>query len=378
MKPDKTRKTRAQQTGSPERRDFIKRVGVVASAAIGVMATHDDSPALAQTTVTRRATPGPLTGSPVVMVWRRVSALQRTKTFVGNVLRLPSVGEDPVSIMYDAGGALVGYSISDVPASNDPVYAACSEIGMEEFYLQNNPASTLQFVPTDFADAVRNLHEDRKLATPPERAASGELLRFVDDDGNFNSFYDPSSAALRSGAGVKLASILDWNRQTSGIRTVAATQEPRQPSVRAPMVGIDLLVSDLQRSRRFYGETLGFKPLEETDTEAKFDLGRVILTLRREPTNMLVQLLRKSGRLLGDWIVFHVDDIKRTTEALEGRGVKFPAGVETSLIGDIGFFNDPDGYSLNVWRPSGRTKMIDFNPALNRILKDTRAAAVVA
>jgi len=380
MKLDKTRKTRANQSRSPERRDFIKRVGAVASAAaIGVMATPDDVTALAQTLPLRKGTPGPLTDSPVVMVWRRVSAVQRTRTFVDNVLGLPAVGNDPVSILYDAGGALVGYSISDVPASNDPVYAACSEVGLEEFYLQNNPASTLQFVPSDFAGAVRNLHEDRKLATPPERSVAGEMLRFVDDDGNFNTFYKPSAVALRGVAGQKLMAILDWNRSNgSGLRHAAFEQEPVAPPVRTPMVGIDLLVSDLHRSRRFYGETLGLTPLEETDTEAKFSLGQVILTLRREPTNMLVQLLRKSGRLLGDWVVFHVDDIKGTTAALETRGVQFPAGIESSLIGEIGYFTDPDGYSLNVWKPSGRTKMIDFNPALRRILRDSKAGRVAA
>jgi catechol 2,3-dioxygenase-like lactoylglutathione lyase family enzyme len=379
MKSDKTRKTPAKRDGSTPRRDFIKQVGVVASAAIGVMSAPTGAAALAQTAARPKATPGPLTDSPVVMVWRRVSALQRTKAFTDKVLRLPVVGEDPVSIMYDGGSTLVGYAISDVPASNDPVYAACSEIGLEEFYLQNNPASTLQFVPSDFSDAVRNLHEDRKLATPPESAASGELLRFVDDDGNFNTFYKPSAAALRGDAGNKLASILRWNwAQRSGIRNAAIGPEIRPPQVHSPVVGIDLLVSDLQRSRRFYGETLGLTPLEVSDSEVKFDLGRVILTLRREPTNMLVQLLRKSGRLLGDWVVFHVDDIKATTAALKTRAVEFPAGIESSLIGDIAYFNDPDGYSLNIWKPSGRTKMIDFNPALQRILKDsstTRATA---
>ena len=137
-------------------------------------------------------------------------------------------------------------------------------------------------------------------------------------------------------------------------------------------------MSDLATSCRFYGETLGLTPLERSDTTAKFDMGQVILTLHREPTNMLVRLLRNSGRLMGDWVVFHVDDIKGTTAALQSRSVTFPAGIESSLIGDIAYFTDPDGYSLNVWKPSGRTKMIDFNPALQRMLRDKNAARVVA
>jgi len=92
-----------------------------------------------------------------------------------------------------------------------------------------------------------------------------------------------------------------------------------------------------------------------------------------EPTNMLVQFLRKSGRLLGDWVVFHTPDIKGTSEALRARGVAFPAGIETSLIGDVAYFNDPDGYSLALWHPSGKTKMIDFNPALKRLLDQVNA-----
>jgi hypothetical protein len=89
---------------------------------------------------------------------------------------------------------------------------------------------------------------------------------------------------------------------------------------------------------------------------------------------MLVQFLKKTGRLVGDWIVFHVTDIKATTKALVRRGVKFPSGIETSTIGDVAYFNDPDGYSLVLWKPSGMTKMINFTPVLERILKKTEDA----
>src|SRR5207253_654733 len=128
--------------------------------------------------------------------------------------------------------------------------------------------------------------------------------RFIDDDGNFSAFYKPSSIALRGKAGDKLAAILTnrWSTPSVQAVDVAVTEAPLASPVRTPIVGLDLLVSDLTRSKQFYASTLGLPLLWESASEAKFDIGQLILTLRLEPTNMLVQFLRKSGRLLGDWV----------------------------------------------------------------------------
>jgi catechol 2,3-dioxygenase-like lactoylglutathione lyase family enzyme len=362
------------QMGSLARRQFIKGMGV--SAALAMTSLPIQS-ADAKVASAPQSSAGPLRDSPLVMIWRRVSSLPNSQAFANRVLQLPTLGKDPISVMYDGGGVILGFAIQEAQPSNEPVLNACSEVGLQDFFLQNNPASAIVFAPADFKAALRNLYTDRTIVTAPEKSDAGECLRFVDDDGNFSCFYRPSrSALLDHPAGEKLSSILKNRWPRKGARLVDAVFEGdsrEDAALRNPVVGFDLLVTDLAKSKRYYTDVLGFKLLDSSDQEAKLDVGDLVLTLRVEPTNMLVQFLRKSGRLLGDWIVFHTEEIKKTSNDLRAAGVAFPAGIETSLIGQVAYFTDPDGYSLALWEPSGKTKMIDFNPALGRILSEVRA-----
>jgi len=373
MEANNMEQKKQAQSSSLRRREFIKGVGISATAAFGGIAIQTDSIKGSKPTVPA----GPLRDSPLVMIWRRVSSLPNSQTFANRVLQLPVLGKDPISVMFDGGGVILGFAIQEVQPSNEPVLTACSEVGLQDFFLQNNPASSIVFAPTDFKASLRNLYTDRNLITPPEKSGSGECLRFVDDDGNFSCFYRPSrSALLQRPSGTKLSSLLKSRWPASGARLVEVTFEGDAEDdaiVHNPVIGFDLLVSDLPKSQKYYTEVLGFRLLENSAEEAKFDVGGLILTLRVEPTSMLVQFLRKSGRLLGDWIVFHTGNIKETLEALRANGVAFPAGIETSVIGDVAYFNDIDGYSLALWQPSGKTKMIDFNPALKRLLNEVHA-----
>lgn len=351
-----------------DRRSFMRTLQApaalaVASSLAGQQIAHADTESSARK--------GILDKAPVVMVWRRVSSLDNTKAFVEKVLRFPRVGLDPTSVMYDAGGALVGYAIQEVQPSNDPLYAMCSEVGLQDFAMQNNPASSLVLAPLDFKGASKNLFAERNSATSPLRTQNGETLSFLDEDGNYTCFQRPSQTALNGEAGAKLHSILRnrWAHQRE-IMTVADEQGAGAKKIENPMVGINLMVADVAASSKFYGEVLGLRQLASGPNEAKFDVGNLILTLTLEPSNSLVSFLRRSGRLLGDWVVFWTPEIEARFKELKACGIKFPAGVESSPIGDTAYFNDPDGYSLVLWKPSGFTKMIDFNPALNRILKE--------
>jgi catechol 2,3-dioxygenase-like lactoylglutathione lyase family enzyme len=355
-----------------DRRSFMR--GLQTPAALAV----------ASSLAVRAADPAPdsppgkgvLERAPVVMIWRRVSSLDNTRKFVNKVLRFPTLGQDPTSIMYDGGGAIVGYSIHEVQPSNDPLYAMCSEVGLQEFAIQNNPASSLVFAPVNFANSAQKLFDDRKSASAPMRTPSGESLSFLDEDGNYSCFQRLSQAALTGDAGTKLHQILRnrWDPPGAQITTVADDKRIKMDkTMDNPMIGIDLMVSDIQAARRFYKDVLGLRPLDSSTGETKFDVGNLVLTLRLEPSNSLVSFLRRSGRLLGDWIVFWTPDIEGVSKELIAKGIKFPAGIEKSPIGDTAYFNDPDGYSLVLWKASGFTKMIDFNPVLNRILKEAGA-----
>ncbi len=370
------RKNSKQKSGearsSLDRRAFIKSMGITAAVGMSGLSTGAASRVHAGV-VSGDLGPGILGQSPLVMVWRRVSSLQKTKDFVGNTFGGPSVGHDPTSIMYDAGGALVGYSIEEVPASGESPVEICSELNLQPFSLQNNPASSLVYVPSDLRASLEKLRRQRGLAGAPSKTEAGERLSFLDEDGNFSILYRPSQAALIGKAGDKLNAILS-DGSGPGLTQVSFQDDRRAlPKPSDPLVAVELLVSDLSISKEFYKDVLGLRLLESGKDEARFDVGNLILTLRAEPTSGLVRFLAKSGRLMGDWFIFYAKDIKATTKALARNKVKFPVGIETSLIGDVAYFNDPDQYSLALWQPSGRTKMINFNPALERILK---AAAV--
>jgi predicted enzyme related to lactoylglutathione lyase len=373
MKNDETLANEAPaRTGSVARRQFIKGMGVSAALA----ATGLPSPAEAARVSPPATAPGPLRNSPLVMIWRRVSSLPNSRAFVNGVLQLPEIGKDPISSMYDGGGVLLGFAIQEAQPSDEPVTAACSKENFQEFYLQNNPASALVMSPVDFKKSTAALYADRASVTPPEELESGKCVRFLDADGNTFCFYEPSRRALAEyPSSEKLSSLLQHRMPGAGARLVDASfdhNQKKEEHLPNPVIGHELLVTDLSRSTKYYSEVLGLKLLETSAHEARFDAGTMMLTLRLEPTNMLVSFLRKSGRLLGDWLVFHTESIKETSDALQAKGVTFPAGIESSVIGDIAYFNDPDGYSLTLWQPSGRTKMIDFNAPLKRILDEAR------
>ena len=358
------------------RRNFLYTVGAATATLPALTALSPDGEAAGLGEAAARG-PGVLTHAPVVMIWRRVTNLYETQAFVGKGLNLPKVGQDPTSVMYDAGGALVGYSVHEVSSSGDPpTEPLCSEQGLAAYGLQHNPASSLVFAPSDYTGAVRKLYTTRGMVTPSVRNDYGERLSFLDEDGNYSSFYRPSNLAMEGRAGAKLSSLLRRRWSESVVADAGLNDKSRAAApVPNPIIGVELLVSDLAKSKDFYAGVLGLEVLESNAGEVRFDAGPLILTLRAEPSNMLVQFLRRTGRLLGDWFVFHVNDIKGTTDALVNKGIKFPSGIERSVIGDVAYFNDPDGYSFNLWKPSGMTKMIDFTPALKRILKETSRAA---
>lgn len=366
-----------RRKSSVDRRLFLQGMGLTTAAtALGgftqtpVHATGAESTPKANGSAT-------LKNAPVVMVWRRISSLYEAQSFVNKTLGLPVVGQDPTSIMYDAGGMLLGFAVHEVPASGDALAEVCSEPGLQSYNLQNNPASSLLFAPSDFQSSIQKLYLTRGMITSPSRSEAGEKLVFLDDDGNFSCFYKPSSAALSGIDGAKLNALLR-NRRAAESTDVKFDEERKTgpQKIPNPVVGIELLVSDLSKSKKFYADVLGLQLLSSGTNEAKFDVGPVILTLRLEPTSMLVQFLKKTGRLMGDWFVFHVEDIKASTKSLVQQGIKFPAGIETSIIGDVAYFNDPDGYSLVLWQPSGKTKMINFKPVLERLLKESGNAVL--
>ena len=119
------------------------------------------------------------------------------------------------------------------------------------------------------------------------------------------------------------------------------------------MVVATIPVTDLERSKQFYGGTLGLALLHENPFSARYDAGggSQLSIFKRPPT--------KTEHTLAH---FEVDDIVAAVRELKGRGVRFQEYSEgplktTESIAQIGpnrgaWFTDPDGSTLGLMQVS--------------------------
>lgn len=117
----------------------------------------------------------------------------------------------------------------------------------------------------------------------------------------------------------------------------------------ATMIVPTIPVSDLDRTRTFYGETLGLELLWENAASIRFRVGSTseVLTFRR-PGLVTEHTLAH----------FEVTDIEATVRELEANGVEFVDYTEgplitTNHIAQLGparsaWFRDPDGNDLGL------------------------------
>jgi predicted enzyme related to lactoylglutathione lyase len=303
-----------------------------------------------------------LADSRVVMLWRRVSSLDSVKAMASG-MNLPLVGEDSYSVMYDAGGLLVGYWVQDQKAL--VAAGSCSGLNFVRYEQVVNPASELVLTSANMESAMHKLGEVMDIHMSPITNKLGSTLPFFDDAGNLTSFYHPSATAFDGAAGAKLR-ILMRNR---GIDNDSADLETTQ---QMGATSIRLMVSQTSTSERFYRDVLGLRNLQTEARGGAFDVGTVILSTISEPMNGLVKSLSRSKQLLQDWIIFHTKDIYQAQEGLQKKGITFPAGIEESEIGLMAYFQDPDGHSLVLWQPpvSDANLKINFFPVLDRILNE--------
>ena len=117
----------------------------------------------------------------------------------------------------------------------------------------------------------------------------------------------------------------------------------------ATMVVTTVPVTDLDRAKAFYGETLGLTVLWETPASIRFRCGEAseLSTFKRPPTATEHTLAH-----------FEVDDIEAVVQELESRGVEFIDYAEgplttTNHIAQLGpargaWFRDPDGNTLGL------------------------------
>jgi catechol 2,3-dioxygenase-like lactoylglutathione lyase family enzyme len=115
------------------------------------------------------------------------------------------------------------------------------------------------------------------------------------------------------------------------------------------MIVATIPVTDLDRAKRFYGETLGLRFLWENPASVRFACGggTELSIFRRSPS--------KADHTLAH---FEVSDIEAVVRELEGRQVEFVDYSEgplktTGHIAQLGparsaWFHDPDGNTLGL------------------------------
>jgi catechol 2,3-dioxygenase-like lactoylglutathione lyase family enzyme len=96
---------------------------------------------------------------------------------------------------------------------------------------------------------------------------------------------------------------------------------------------------DAERSRAFYGETLGLRP--DAKAQYEFWAGETCLAIW-EPEKLGMPFNpQKNGHL-----ALHVDDVAAARAELEGKGVEFMGDVMDTGVCHMAFFTDPDGNDL--------------------------------
>ena len=119
--------------------------------------------------------------------------------------------------------------------------------------------------------------------------------------------------------------------------------------ISATMVVATLPVTDLERAKAFYGETLGLELLWENPASVRFRCGEVSeLSIFKRPATVTEHTLAH----------FEVTDLEAAVRDLEAKGVAFIDYAEgplktTGHIAQIGpargaWFRDPDGNTLGI------------------------------
>jgi len=108
---------------------------------------------------------------------------------------------------------------------------------------------------------------------------------------------------------------------------------------------VRIFVDDLERARRFYGDTLELRETSASSEWAVFDIdGKNLIIEKVPPDDPEHDLV---GRLLA--VSFAVDDIDAAYRHLTAKGVSFPEPPERQAWGGtLAFPRDPDGNILTL------------------------------
>jgi catechol 2,3-dioxygenase-like lactoylglutathione lyase family enzyme len=108
---------------------------------------------------------------------------------------------------------------------------------------------------------------------------------------------------------------------------------------------VSVPVTDLERSTRFYRDTLGLEQISDPGFP-EFQLG--------ENVSLYLIDLKNVGREFSGphtaYIALRVPDVEEARRELEAKGVEFQGDTHDSSVCHMAFFHDPDGNSLMLHR----------------------------
>jgi len=107
---------------------------------------------------------------------------------------------------------------------------------------------------------------------------------------------------------------------------------------------VSVPVQDMERARRFYGETLGIHSPNPEAAWPEFETGNVSLYLV-DPTAIGAEFAPHTSH-----IALRVADVAAVREELEAAGVEFDGEIMDTGVCHMAFFKDPDGNALMLHR----------------------------
>ena len=109
---------------------------------------------------------------------------------------------------------------------------------------------------------------------------------------------------------------------------------------------VSVPVTDLGRSRRFYGETLGLTEIPGQGSWPEYQLGENVSLYLLDPTNIGQEFRGPHTSS----IALRVADVEAARQELEARGVEFRGETFDTGVCHMAFFTDPDGNELMLHR----------------------------
>ena len=109
---------------------------------------------------------------------------------------------------------------------------------------------------------------------------------------------------------------------------------------------ISVPVTDMARSKQFYGGTLGLPLVSGDDAWPEYQLGENVSLYLIDPTNIGQSFTAPHSSS----IALRVPDVAAARSALETKGVEFHGDIFDTGVCHMAFFSDPDGNALMLHR----------------------------